>query len=186
MEKGDDFSGGAEVYTRGRVWSPDGKEIMTRKGKIARLPPAVREELNRRLHNGDLGNKVVDWLNGLAEVQEVIAREFDGRPVREQNLSEWKSGGYGDWLARQEILAQARELASDAGELDKASEGRLTDHLATVIAVRYATVLAGWNGEVTEEFRQKLRMLRDLSQSVVNLRREDHHGARLNLDREKV
>ena len=36
-----------------------------RKGKIARLPPAIREHLNRRLQNGEEGKKLVGWLDSL-------------------------------------------------------------------------------------------------------------------------
>ena len=39
----------------------------------------------------------------------------------------------GIWLARQETLSQARELAADAKELTAATDGKLTDHLATVL-----------------------------------------------------
>ena len=38
---------------------------MTRHGKIARLPLEVREELNRRLENGEPGDRLVEWLNGM-------------------------------------------------------------------------------------------------------------------------
>ena len=65
----------------------------------------------------------------------------------------WRAGGFAEWQARQEALAQARELAADAAELETATEGRLTDHLAMVLAARYASVLAGWNGEATDESR---------------------------------
>ena len=27
----------------------------------------------------------------------MLKEEFDGQPVTEQNLSEWKNGGFGDW-----------------------------------------------------------------------------------------
>ena len=40
--------------------------IMTaRNGKVARLPKVVREELNRRLEDGQLGRELLCWLNGL-------------------------------------------------------------------------------------------------------------------------
>src|SRR5829696_6530088 len=70
----------------------------TRKGKIARLPKNIRDELNRRLSDGELGTALVGWLNSLPEVQRIVANEFSGRPVRTQNLSEWKQGGYEEWL----------------------------------------------------------------------------------------
>lgn len=50
---------------------------------------------------------------------------------------------------------------------------------------RYAAALAGWNGEVSEDFRRKMRALRGLCQDLVELRRGDHSGARLNIERER-
>jgi hypothetical protein len=119
---------------------------MTRNGKIARLSRTIRDSLNRRLQDGEPGIRLVAWLNGLPDTQRVLATDFGGRKISEQNLSEWKAGGYRDWLARQETLSQARELAADANELTAATDGRLTDHLATVLAARYAVALAGWSG----------------------------------------
>ena len=40
-----------------------------RNGKIARLPYKIREQLNVRLQDGELGTRLVDWLNGLPEAQ---------------------------------------------------------------------------------------------------------------------
>jgi len=159
---------------------------MTRNGKIARLARPIRDELNRRLQDGEPGVRLVAWLNGLPDTQRVLATDFGGRPINEQNLCEWKAGGYHDWLARQEMLSQARELAADAKELTAATDGKLTDHLATVLAARYAAALAGWDGEVTDEFRRKLRTLHGLCQDIVELRRGDHSGARLNLEQERL
>jgi hypothetical protein len=159
---------------------------MTRNGKIARLPRTIRDELNHRLQDGEQGKNLVPWLNALPEAQAVLAREFGGRNISEQNLSEWKSGGYRDWQAQQDALAQTRELAADAKELTEATDGRLTDHLATVLAARYAAALLGWNGEVSDEFRGKLAALRCLCQDIVELRRGDHSGARINMEREKL
>ena len=159
---------------------------MTRNGKIARLPRQISDELNRGLQNGDLGVRLVEWLNGLPEVRKVLSECFGGRPISEQNLSEWKAGGYCDWQARQDALSQARELAADAKEYTEASDGRLTDYLATVLAARYAAALAGWDGEISEDFRRKLRVLRGLCQDIVELRRGDHSGARLNTEQQRL
>ncbi len=60
-------------------------------------------------------NRIVEWLNGLPDTQRVLATDFNGREINEQNLTEWKQGGHQDWPARQETLACARELAADAG-----------------------------------------------------------------------
>jgi hypothetical protein len=85
---------------------------MARIGKIARLPKAVRAQLNTRLQDGAEGKQLADWLNSLPQVKERLAENFEGRPINEQNLSAWRQGGYKEWLARQEILALAAILAA--------------------------------------------------------------------------
>ena len=155
---------------------------MTRTGKIARLPREVREQLNRRLADGEPGTRLVEWLNSLPETQKTLAADFEGRAINEQNLSEWKQGGHQDRLARQETLACARELAADATELAGAAEGSLADHLSVVLSARYAALVSGWNGEMDDEFRRKARALRTLCQDIVELRRGDHFAERLRLD----
>ena len=159
---------------------------MTRNGKIARLPREIRDELNRRLQNGGQGGPLLAWLNSLPDVSAVLAREFGGVAISKQNLCEWRAGGFAEWQARQETLDQARELAADAHEITAVTDGRLTDHLATVLTVRYASALAGWNGEVTDEFRKKLRAMRGLCQDIVELRRGDHSGARLKMEQDRL
>lgn len=119
-------------------------------------------------------------------MQEVLARDFGGSAITKQNLYEWRIGGFAAWQGRLETLAQAREFMGEAAELAAATEGKLTDHLATVVAARYASALAGWNGEVTEELRRKLRALRGLCQDIVELRRGDHSGARLKMEQERM
>src|SRR5438128_22041 len=107
---------------------------MTRNGKIARLPREVRDLLNRRLQDGEPGTKLVDWLNDQTDVQAVLAAEFEGRAISEQNLSEWKAGGYRDWLAQQEALEMIGRLSADTAELKEASRELLTDKLAVWLA----------------------------------------------------
>jgi hypothetical protein len=155
---------------------------MTRTGKIARLSRELRDELNRRLHDGESGVQLVAWLNSRDQVRHVLAQDFGGREISEQNLSEWKQGGYQDWLTRQETLACARELAGDAGELTAAAEGSLADHLAVALSARYAKLVSGWNGEMDDAFRRQLRGLRMLCQDIGELRRGDHFAERLRLE----
>ena len=159
---------------------------MTRNGKIARLPREIREQLNRRLHDGEAGVRLVEWLNANEQVRQVLAQDFGGREISEQNLSEWKQGGYPDWLARQEALAQVRELGEDAIELATATNGALADHLAVVLTARYAKLVSGWNGEMDDAFRRRVRALRMLCQDVVELRRGDHSASRLRMERERL
>ena len=136
----------------------------------------------QRLQDGEPGIRLIEWLNGLPEVSQILAAGFGGREISEQNLSEWRAGGYQDWLARQETLACARELAGDAGELAEAADGLLADQLAVVLSARYAALVSGWEGEMDDEFRRKARALRTLCQDIVELRRDDHCAGRLRLD----
>src|SRR5260370_12369239 len=70
---------------------------MARFGKIGGLPLDIREQLNRRLQDGEIGKDLVVWLNSVPEVQAVLKAEFGDRPVNEPNLSDWRTGGYEDW-----------------------------------------------------------------------------------------
>lgn len=70
---------------------------MTRRGKIARLPKEIREELNRRLENGEQGARLVEWLNGLPEVKAILEKDFEGQAINEPNLTQWRNGGFLDW-----------------------------------------------------------------------------------------
>jgi hypothetical protein len=152
---------------------------MTRTGKIARLPRDIRDQLNRRLHDGEPGVRLIEWLNGLEPVRQILAQDFGGREISEQNLSEWKQGGYKEWLTQQELLACARELAADAETVIEEVPGALSDHLATILTARYARLVSG---QMDEAQRREARALRALCQDIVELRRGDHYAQRLKLD----
>lgn len=90
-----------------------------RTGKIARLPWAVRLELNRRLDDGEPADSLLAWLNALPSVRLVLERQFEGRPVTASNLSDWRHGGFADWQrsreARQDLFA---DVLGQVGEFE--------------------------------------------------------------------
>lgn len=95
---------------------------MTRNGKIARLPKPIRDRLNQQIQDGVPGKDLARWLGSLQEVQDVLLQQFNARQITEQNISEWKQGGYQDWLKHQErrdwvrrISDEAEDVAEDAG-----------------------------------------------------------------------
>src|SRR6266852_4981638 len=116
--------------------------LMTHKGKIGRLPLDIREQLNRRLQDGEIGKELVVWLNSVPEVQAVLKAEFGDRPVNEPNLSDWRTGGYEDWRVQQETMQQVNQLVANAKELGGASQTPLSELLATCLAARYAVELS--------------------------------------------
>ena len=89
-----------------------------RTGKIAHLPAEIRRELNTRLADGESGPALLTWLNSLDDVKAILARDFYARPIRTQNLSEWRLGGFQDWLHRQETLDNIRQFVEDSEEFN--------------------------------------------------------------------
>jgi len=148
-------------------------------GKIARLPFEVRDQLNRRLRNGEKGTPLLDWLNALPEVRAVVAAEFKGRPVRNQNLSEWRKAGHQDWLNTQEALGQVRDSVSEARELASVTDGALGDRLAVLLIARYVLAARKLGGD-------DMKSLHELCDHLAALRRGDHAAGWLHIEQERL
>ncbi len=158
---------------------------MTRNGKIARLPRYLRKQLNRRLDDGEPGPQVLAWLNGRPDVQEVLELDFGGRPINEQNLSEWRQGGFRDWQRQQEACDHVRRLTDQAEALDEAAEEtHVSDRLATVFAVELFKVLEQLLEQGGND-KEKLGYLREGLREIRLLRRGDHNAARLQMEQER-
>ena len=156
---------------------------MTRNGKIARLPRPLRDELNQRLAHNEDGTTLLNWLNAAPGVKDRLARDFAGEPVSQQNLHEWRHGGFVEWQSRQDLFAAAADLTDANGEWDALAANDFTERLAAVVVVRYADALAGGNGGGDEAFRLKLRDLRHFNQDLAVLRRYNQSAARLKMER---
>ncbi len=159
--------------------------MITRTGKIARLPLEVKNELNRRLRDGESGPSLLKWLNSLPETKTVMAAQFHGQPATEQNLSQWRKGGYVQWLTQQEILASVNQTLDDAAQIKDATPGSLTDAMARLLTARLSVVLAdlkthGADGKINYE------SLHALCVDLVELRRGDHNAERLRIERERL
>ena len=144
---------------------------MTRNGKIARLPRHIRDELNRRLDNAEQGIRLVEWLNSLPEVKQMLETNFDGRPINEVNLTEWKNGGFLEWQGQQETAALLEDLKNSPDQVAKLSPGELTEPLATAVVAHYAAALSRSHVDSSEDLRRRLRALSKSLRDVVRLRR---------------
>ncbi|HVY69572.1 MAG TPA: hypothetical protein VHH73_06560 [Verrucomicrobiae bacterium] len=114
--------------------------MISRTGKIARLPRAVRDQLNQRLDDGEQGPELLAWLNGLPEVREILARDFEGKEINAQNLSSWRQGGFQDWLTQGQVLELAQRLDEETSEIrreEMRSHHPLTQRLLTWLTARY-------------------------------------------------
>src|SRR5690606_19724891 len=105
------------------------------------------------------------------------------RPIREQNISEWRKGGYLDWLAKQEALELAAQLGEDAAELNVEGRPPLTDTLALWLTARYAVAT---RRVAATEGAEGWRLLRELCADIVELRRGDHSAAKLKLEQDRL
>ena len=155
---------------------------MQRKDKIARLPLPLRTQINLRLAAQPDGTELLAWLNAIPGLPDLLAAEFAGEPVSQQNLDEWRQGGFREWYAQREMFDEARELAADAGPVAGNPSHELTEHLAAALAAKFAGLLAGWDGTEDEAFDAKLRVLTKFNQNLTLLRRMNHSATRLRME----
>jgi len=150
----------------------------SRTGKIARLPLVIRQELNRRLQDGQPGPPLLDWLNALPEAQ------FEGQPIGKMNLSAWRHGGYQDWLEQQQTLEAVATVLDEAAGLQAAAKEDLVDGLTLVLTAQMAQEIKKLRAETDGE--KKSKIWRELMNSLVLVRRGNIQGERLQVEREKI
>jgi len=155
-----------------------------RVGKIARLPLAIRQQLNQRLQNGEQGKLLVQWLNGLPEVQAILSAQFNGQPISEPNLTAWRQGGYRDWEEEQRTLLAVSTVFEHAAELKEAGSEALAENLALVLTAKLATEVQRLNDLPPGEERTKV--WKELAHGLVLLRRGNLQGERVKVEREKL
>ena len=152
----------------------------TPKGKIGRLPKGLQEQVNRQLENGEPGAAVAAWLNGLPEVQAVMAAQFNGQPVAAHNVSQWRRHGHRNWLWQREAMA----MAAESGRLQVPGTPPLTDQMAKWVGVHYLMAVRKLT-EMQREGKPDLKLLRQFCRDVVALRRGELGEARLKLELER-
>ena len=158
---------------------------MTRTGKIARLPHSIREELNRRLDDGESGVRLVEWLNGLPKVREILQSEFSGRPINEQDLSEWKTRGFREWLRHREACEKLRWMTERAEDLEDEADGlEISDRLGSILAAELASFAEKVLEEVTDP-KERWQRMQEFLRELRHLRHEDHNGQRIQLQRDR-
>ena len=158
--------------------------MKTRHGKIARLPKEIREQLNHRIENGWRGARLVNWLNELPQVKEALQEQFHGRAINEQNLSQWREGGYADWLRHQQTQEQTRwvvERSEDVG----AAEGNepLCERVARVAVAELAERMQ----QLTEvaDPNERWKQYREVCLELWRLRSGTHYGRGVELGWQK-
>jgi len=160
---------------------------MARQGKFARLPHALREEVNQRILNGESAGTVLAWLNADPGAVKVWDEYFEGAGATPQNLSEWRLGGYKEWRAEREKVENTKSLASYAAEI-AAAGGGLSAGLQAILA---GHIMEGFEVLVNadqgdEKPDDPVKRIAALGGVVASMRHADIAKERIDLDKDKV
>ena len=144
------------------------------RSKIGRLPFAIRNELNERIRDGAQGADLLDWLNGLKETKRIL-REMKSGPVNAQNLTDWRSTGYADWLADQGDADRIRRLAEVSQTLAAAAGGNVAGVGCSIATAKIMDVLEAADDD----------QVADLATALVKLRASENAAQKVALAEEK-
>ena len=118
-----------------------------RNGKVARLPLAIRDEINRMLDDG-LPYKII-----IAKVGE------PGKHLNKDSISNWRLGGYQDYLKAQALNDRARfqtEAAADAvRDMDQVDPARLQRACQEVALLQYFQTLMHHGQQLSQDSLKK-------------------------------
>jgi hypothetical protein len=154
-------------------------------GKIARLPEAIRTELNERLfENTESSYEIVQWLNSLEPVQKVLKKHFHGQAITEDNLSRWRQGPFLNWLQERATLRTVSALAAASAGMKVDELEDLNKKLSIVLSARLAAELLRY--DFMDEGESKSAAWRDLVTSFLALRRADFYGTKVEEERKKA
>ena len=161
---------------------------MSRNGKIARLPKDLRELVNRMLEDGAQHRSVIH------ELEKHRHRWPDKMSdINEDNVSNWKSGGYLDWLLEQDIQADLRARREYALELAKDLPEQHIDDVTLQMGINLLYhVLAGLDRDLLRDKLQAdpaawckvVNTLARLSRDAIDLRKlkgeQEAHKEKIN------
>jgi len=161
------------------------------RSKIGRLPFAIRNELNERIRDGSPGPAILDWLNGLKETRRIL-KEFktdfeakiddpsrpQDRPncaISPQNLTDWRSSGYADWLKDQERADRVRRLAEMSSTIATSAGGNAAGVGCNIATAKIMDILEETDPE----------KVADLAKALVQLRASENAAQKVALAKQK-
>ena len=149
-----------------------------RHGKVARLPAAIRDKINKFLDDGFTYSKII------AELE----KSDPALPYRltPDNLSNWFDGGYQDYLRNQERAERLKETTKEHLHLAKENPADLTAgtiHAATLelseIMDDVATINRTAAAKNSDKFVRMTNALNRLSHTTMAVHRNRQLSARL-------
>lgn len=144
------------------------------RSKIGRLPFAIRNELNERIRDGVGGPEILDWLNAAKETRKIL-RELKSGDINAQNLTDWRSSGYRDWLDDQGQADRIRRLAEISQTLASAAGGNAAGVGCNIATAKIMDALESADEE----------QVADLAKALVQLRAGENAAQKVALAEEK-
>ena len=144
------------------------------RSKIGRLPFAIRNELNERIRDGAGGAEILAWLNGLKETRRVL-RELKSAEINAQNLTDWRTSGYADWLEDQAKADRIRRLAEISSGIATAAGGNAAGVGCNIATAKIMDILEESDPE----------KVADLAKALVQLRSSENAAQKVALAEEK-
>lgn len=129
------------------------------RSKIGRLPFAIRNELNERIRDGVGGPEILAWLNAAKETRRIL-RELKSGEINAQNLTDWRSTGYRDWLEDQVQADRIRRLAEVSQTLASAAGGNAAGVGCNIATAKIMDALESADEEQVAELAKALVQLR--------------------------
>lgn len=144
-----------------------------RTGKVARLPAELRQKINEKLYEGSSGPQIIAWLDKA------------GQSITEQNLSEWRHGGYQDWMQSEEQMDTIRERAELALRMAQAAGGSLGSSIITRLASKIDENLSAISSENYEEIKPLLDSILMAEKLQLERRKADQKDSEIDITRQK-
>ena len=144
------------------------------RSKIGRLPFAIRNELNERIRDGVGGSEILAWLNADKETRKIL-RELKAGEINAQNLTDWRSSGYRDWLEDQGQADRIRRLAEISQTLASAAGGNAAGVGCNIATAKIMDALESADEE----------QVADLAKALVQLRAGENAAQKVALAEEK-
>lgn len=144
------------------------------RSKIGRLSFAIRNELNERIRDGAGGSEILAWLNGLPATRKIL-RELKSGEINAQNLTDWRSSGYKDWLEDQSQADRIRRLAEVSQTLASAAGGNAAGVGCNIATAKIMDALESADEE----------QIADLAKALVQLRSSENAAQKVALAKEK-
>lgn len=152
--------------------------MSTRTGKIARLAKPVRDQVNHWLDDGASAPAVIEKLAALGHTG-----------LNEQNISNWRQGGYEDWLedrARMEAIKIRAEASIEYVKMVQESGSSLEEANALMLASQINELLQSIElTTIKELLTDDPRKFFDLVNAVTSQSNERTKREKLELELEK-